>query len=404
MVSVHSRTQDDWVNSFCTYTEGIPSPALFRKWTAISAVAGLLERRVYTETSQTPLYPNMYILLVARPAVGKSVAINQVGKVWRQMEGLFVAPDNVTRASLIDALKGATRIVQTPKETFLYNHLNVVASEFGVLVPAHDLEFLNILNHLYDAPEKYHETRRTKNSSVEITHPCLNVLAGTQPAYLYSLLPEEAWGMGFTSRLLMVYSDKPVRTSLFKKRKIDEKLFDGLVKDAKHIFTLTGEYRWSPEVEDEIDRWHSSGMAPIPSHSRLTNYIPRRVLHLLKLCMISTASRSDKMVIEMPDFLRAKEWLLEAEKFMPDIFREMGGKSDGQMLQDLHAFAWDRFVRSGKEPIPKRDLVAFLSVRVPSERVGYILRNAIDGGLFVPDLEDPNSFIPRTDLVETELE
>lgn len=373
MKLVPGRKCQDWVESFLTLTEDIPSPELFRMWTGIAIVAGALQRRVWIETAQSLIYPNLYTLLVSPPGVGKSQAISRAADFWIGTDTMHVAPDSVTRASLIDALDSASTKAILPDGTFQqYHALAVPASEFGVLVPAHDLEFLNTLNHVYDNPRYYRENRRSRNKQVDISFPMLNILGGTQPAYLASLLPEQAWGMGFTSRLIMVYSAQNIRPNLFDVKPVNEGLKKKLQDDLKVVVQLFGKMNFEPEARTHVEEWAQAGLPPIPTHGRLQNYNTRRILHFLKLAMISSVARGSDLVITMEDVSRAKHWLLDAEDRMGDIFRDMAGKSDNQVIQDLHDFMWRLYARD-KKPIHLARIVGFLSSKVPADKVMRVL-------------------------------
>src|SRR5438105_11465498 len=93
------RRSPDWIEGFQSFSDGMPSPLIFRKWAAISAIAGALQRRVYVTTSISRIYPNLYIVLVAPPTIGKSQAITPIHQIWSSLNTLHVAPDSVTRAS-----------------------------------------------------------------------------------------------------------------------------------------------------------------------------------------------------------------------------------------------------------------------------------------------------------------
>ena len=366
----------DWIESFLEYSDGIPSPALFRLWSAIAIVAGAMERRVWTETARSVMYPNLYTLLVAPPGIGKSQAIQHVGEFWHSVKEFKVSPDNLTKAALIDAIQVAERKLVLNATTLVeYNSLLVSSSEFGVLVPSHDLEFLNTLNHIYDNPRNYRENRRTLNKQIDIPNPQLNIIGGTQPAYLASLLPEEAWGMGFTSRIIMVYASEAIRVNLFEKQFIDKELGSRLRDDLGLVAKMYGAMTWTEEAQAAVQSWLNSGLEPVPQHSKLEHYNTRRVLHVLKLAMVANASRGGDHVVTLSDFTRAKDWLLHAELTMPDIFRDMVGRSDHQVIQELHFYAWKLWV-SEKRPIHRSRLIYFLQSKVPSEKIEKVLEIA----------------------------
>ena len=79
---------DDWITNFMTFTEGLPTPEIFRLWSGISTIAATLERRVWVATGRGVIYPNLFVVLVAPPAVGKSVAIDQSIRAIQTATGL----------------------------------------------------------------------------------------------------------------------------------------------------------------------------------------------------------------------------------------------------------------------------------------------------------------------------
>lgn len=384
----------DWIESWLEWTNGIPSPDIFRLWCGIACIAGALERRVWVETGGGRIYPNLYTLLVGRPGVGKSQAITRVHEAWMEIKEFFVAADNMTKPGLIDNLAAAKRVILLgPTNMVEFHSLLVASSEFGVLVPAHDLEFLNTLNHIYDNPKSYRETRRYMgNKQIDIINPQLNILAGSQPTYLASLLPEEAWGMGFTSRLILIYSNQILQQELFDVFAVtDEKkkpVIDGLVRCSK----LLGAMEFDNEAKDAIIRWRNAGLPPVPEHSKLENYNSRRILHTFKLCMVSAASKG-RSTIYLADFQRAQDWLLQAESLMPDVFRDMVLRSDTQIIQELHMFVWQIYSREKKEVHVSR-LINFLSGRTPSEKVMRILEVSEKAG-YITRMAGEETYRPR---------
>lgn len=335
----------------------------------------------------------MFVLLVAPPGVGKSVAIREAVNLWHKTKKMKVAPDDITKASLIDAMEGSHQIhLYSATDMIEYHSLAVGADELGVLLPAHDLAFLNTLNVLYDNRPNYKETRRHRDNDINLINPQMNLLAGTQPDYMATLLPPEAWGMGFMTRILMIYHGKPSKPKLFGKR-ISVNTKD-LEWDLTTICELHGEMRFTQEAEDFLSEWYDRDLAPVPEHPKLKHYIARRVLHVLKLAMISSVSRDNSLVIERWDVERAQEWLIEAEGLMPEVFKDMNGTSDVQVIQDLHYYLWEVWNKSGKKPIHRARVDMFLMERTPAYNAENIVRLCISAGILVPQDPDNQTFVP----------
>jgi hypothetical protein len=113
--------------------------------------------------------------------------------------------------------------------------------------------------------------------------------------------------------------------------------------------------------------------------------------------MISSASRCCDLEIAQEDVERARSWLLEAEKFMPDIFASMKQKSDSQVLLDLHFFMyqlWASVAREERKPVMEDKIYEFLSERVPSSQIGKIIEVAEKTGMMKRGMY-PCEWIPR---------
>lgn len=328
------------------------------------------------------MYANMFILLVAPPGVGKTQAIRPAVDLWHKSRQLKVAPDDLTKASLLDHMKEAHQAkVFSATEFIEYHSLNIGADEFGVFVSQHDLSFMSVLNALYDNRDVYKESRRGREGDIVLNNPQVTMVAGTQPDFMGSMLPPEAWGMGFMSRIIMVYSGSPVKVSLFgKKKKAD---YGDLVHDIKQVADLHGEMDWTDAAAAKIVAWHDGGMLPVPAHSKLKHYLPRRILNVIKLSMISAVSRGNELLIDEDDVQRAIDWLIETESLMPEIFKDMSGASDTQLIQDMHYFIWEIWSKDQK-PIHKGRIEQFLAARTPAYNVQHIMKLCESMKIIIP--------------------
>src|SRR5215471_18458087 len=382
----------DWINQFVEATETVRSPKIFRLWSAIGAIAAALERRVYTMTDVSRLYPNMYIVLVGEPAAGKTNSAREARKTLAGNYGLHLGPDNPTKASFMDQLALSVRI--TGHAHFMA--MTALVEEFGVFIPSYDEEFLADLSHIFDNPETYTSPRRA-SKSIKLERPTLNILACATPAVI-GKFPEAAWGEGFTSRVLFIYGSRVEETrDAFKPR--ENLNLENLRTDLKSFFNeIHGQFDWDEDARLAFNDWINTGMKPRPDYGRLKNYCGRRDTHLMKLAMISAVSAGHGLNVTLNDFNRAKTWLLDAEEFMPDVFRAMKSQSDEQLLGDLHhhiSNIYNKLERQKRSPIKNEVLWNYLLERVPSERIqkvietaehsGYIRRaGGFDGDAWIP--------------------
>ena len=404
--STSGAESEDFISQFLAFTDGMVSPPIFRLWAGIALMAGALERRVWLRAGKFTTFPSLYTLLVAPPGVGKQI-IDVVRDLWTEttepgskIPAFHVAPDSVTKASLVDSIAGAKTSMLTPQgPMYTYQSLLVGAEEISVLIPAYDMEFIGVLNALYNNKSSYKERRRTGTvRELAIENPVLNMLCGAQPSYLAHTLPEEVWNSGISRRMLMVYCGEVPIHNIFEVPEDDADMRLGILQRLSRARSLYGQMRWEPEANEHMAKWHMSGGPPAPTHSKLAAYVRSRTQHVLKLTIISAISRSSEMIIRLCDVERAIAWLLEIELLMPDIFREMIGRSDSQVLEEMHYYVqeiWIKRMRRDPKGVHGSAIVHFLSQRVPSEKIHRIMDIAERSNVIARVAGTTDNWIPK---------
>lgn len=394
------RKLPSWIDGFNRYTERTDSPSLFRHWSALFTVAAALERKVYIRTTKGLLYPNMYTVIVGPPGAGKTVSAAIASDILAKLNGHHIAPTSVTRASIIDALDNASRNYLLPggKGIEHFHSLAVIAEELGVLIPAYENDFMNVLTQIYDN-RAYSETRRSSKLSINLPHPQINLIAATTPSFLNNLIPEGAWDQGFMSRVIMIYSGASAPGDLFAETAADDMMLKYLSEDLKQVGALCGQMTFDPEAAETLIAWHRTGVdggEPIPDHPKLMHYNKRRTAHLLKLCMIMSAARTNELKITMDDFVEALDTLVRAETFMPDIFKAMRTGGDMNVMDETWHHVYKLFMKENK-PIAEGRIVAFLSERTPAHNVMRVLEVMTRQGIFQKKLIDHvgDAYVPR---------
>lgn len=375
------RKLGDWIDAFYEFTANRPTPSLFRKWAAIGTIAGALERKVWVRTLGSDLYPNLYILLVSGPGMGKTVMTDEVGWFWGHTKDHYLAPSAMSRASLADALREAERRKILPSGNILsFNSLLVAINELSTLIPMYDNDFMGTLTDLWDG-KRYGEKKRSKDLNYVLERPQLNLFSGTTPSYLNGIMPEGAWDQGFISRVIMVYSGESTLKDLFAEEITDTKKREELSYDLNIIGNeLVGKMNFTQEAMNAITEWYMKKGPPIPDHPKLIWYNTRRTAHLLKLCQVASASRGADLWITLEDYQRALGWLLEAEVYMPDIFRSMTQGGDSRAIEDCWHYCYQLYVRE-KKLVPEARLWNFLSQRVPSHNIERVIKAMVTSGL-----------------------
>jgi hypothetical protein len=362
------RKLGSWIESFIDQTESLHSPKIFRRWTAISTIAAALEQKVWLKTGMRPMFPNMFIFLVAHPGVGKTRTMREGTHYVRALPEFHLAPISMTFASLVDSLVKAKRVLIRPGDDALeYNSLYIAADELGAFIHKYDNEMIDGLSAFYD-PDPYSQTRRTSDIRIKIESPQLNIICGTTPQNLTQLLPEKAWGQGFTSRLIMVFSDERIIGDDFAPPV--KSFSDDLANDLDIINGLVGEFEVTADYRDLVNKWRQLGESPVPNHPKLIHYVTRRRAHLYKLSMVAAIDRSNALILTRDDFNTAMNWLLEAEDTMLEIFKAGATNADAQAMEEIMHFVK---INDRGHGVSEQKITRFASDRIPLHSVARVV-------------------------------
>ncbi len=378
------RKLEDWVASFMEYTSAIPSPEIYRLWTAHNILAGALERRAWTRIQGSLLYPNMLTLLVGPPGVGKTMSVLEAQALWGAT-GLFnLAPSGMTKAAFVDQLGKKSKTFELGGKGQITYPMLVAATEFGTLLPKYDPEFLNVVNDIYDCLPYFEEMTRG-GGLVHVDKPHVNMISGTQPQYLGDILPEAAYGMGFMTRLVMVYAGERIIIDMFKMAEKSPNLRTNLTKDLMSIGKLAGEFDWVKSAENFTEDWNRNIEDDSPAHPKLQNYNTRRIMHALKLAMVKSVSRSNDFIVSLEDIKEARKMLIEAEDLMPEIFKEMSTSQDASEIKEIHMYLFSYCDKYKVELVPEHKLIHFISQRVAVHKIKYFIEAMEASGLMKVD-------------------
>lgn len=398
----------DWIDDFMTATArlSVVSETNFRLWAGIGIIAAALERHVWTHTDVDPLYPNLYTILCGGPASGKSVMIAEARKLLAPIDKLNLGPDSPTRESFLDSLEKSHKTAENGSGMKLFCAMTVLCREFGVLIPTYSDAFLATLSDLFDNPPIHTEPRRTSKDTT-LENPTVNILGAATPDAI-GKFPEAAWGEGFTSRVVFVYGVKPdVERDILKRRPGTS--LESLQKQLREFFTdLHGEFEWELPAQDAINKWvNKDKQAPVPTYERLLYYNGRRTALALKLSMISAVSAGHGLTVTLSDFNRAKTWLFDVEKVMPDVFRAMHAKSDALLLRDCHRHFYSLYVVAPpdkRRPTEENAIWAWLEDKTTSDKIPGLMNQLEKSGRFrqgkfkhqwVPNALDQSSTEPE---------
>jgi len=346
---MHRRNLPDWLEGFMLLTEESEPPVLYRKWSAISAIASALQRKTKISLGiSLTVYPNFYIVLVGPSATGKGTAMKFAYDIISQIPNIKLTAQATSRQALIRRMK-EVNLTDTDLETskqLYHSSITVFSNEFTVFLGYQERELIANLCDWYDCHNVW--TYDTISRDREKIVGCwVNIIGGTTPENIQESLPEKAIGSGLTSRIIFVNEDKRSKVVVFHSAAQRElELQQHLIHDLEAINLMTGTFNFSSDAIDYYTSWCYEAASNPPFHdTKFDGYCGRRRNHLLSLSMVCSASRDNELVVLKDDLERADVLLKEVEVKMGTVFRGMGKSNIAALINDTIIFMENSFIR-----------------------------------------------------------
>jgi hypothetical protein len=329
-----ARELSNWLDSYLEYVENTESPKSFHTWCGLSTIAGALQRKIYLKWFPQVIYPNMYVVLIGPSGrTRKGVAIGIAKDFLKSVPGITVVPESSSgRQAMILAMKRAATSFNDPTDEKIKFHCSVTAfsEELSVFLGQGDISYLSNLTDWYDSKDdwEYESVGRGKDSLQGL---CLNMCGGTAPDWIQSMIPQEALGGGFTSRIIFIVEERKgkIVPECFVTPELEE-LGGKLQRDLERISQLKGEVKFSDEARKLYVEWYKTESEkteqgnPAVKDTRFAGYVERRATHIRKLMLVCSAARGDDLIIQGADFRTALGLMLEAERHMGKTFGGLG--------------------------------------------------------------------------------
>lgn len=333
--------------------KGTESNTGFSIWTAVWLISTILTRHAWLRWYPDGLFPNFYIMLVAPPGIcKKSSSAIFASKVLKDVPRYFMDRGDPLLAfsktvPLIDAkastealnlmLKadskafgitkpdGSSHIVTVKKPSMF----SICADELTTLLgnANYAAGIVDRLTSLYDGHDDSTSVTYIRGKEV-IENIYVNMISATTPDSMRLTLPETAFGGGFMSRVIVVYSEVPFR--IFPEPVHIEGTLsrEDLVERLAWIAeNCSGEYYFSDEASKYFNDWYYTWKSALiqgaSADMKMTDF--RFDTNIRKLAMLIRIQRyRPGHIIEVEDVIAAKKLLKYTYAFSSRAVEEMG--------------------------------------------------------------------------------
>jgi hypothetical protein len=358
-----ARNYTDYVKACVDAIKESPIPKTFARWTALSAVAGAVGRRVWFPMPNYDIGSNLFIILIASPGRNKSVSlILPFTKIFNRLTTpvgtqeedhnfnsgldeyglrkfpLYLIQDRITPEKLAVDMAKVTRMdlrLSNPRqEQFFDSSLTLVTSEFGTFMTRSERSLQFFLTDMWDSRETYSYKTKTAGEYI-IEGPCLNWIACATPEQFVDNLPEDARSQGLLSRMLPIFYEGERIPQDLTQKVISDNTIDNLRNDLGSIAKMYGPMTFDKDAFDEANEDIYNNIQPEPIDPHLSEYCQRRVSHFLKVAVSVSASRRSTRKIMKEDWETTKEIMFEMEKSMPKALEGFGMARTGRIAHDM---------------------------------------------------------------------
>jgi len=371
-----SRNYTDFIKASVDAVADSPIPKPFAQWSALSAVAGAMGRRVWYPMANYDIRSNLFVVLIAPPGRNKSVSlILPFTKIFSKLTTpvgtteddqnfnsgldqyglrnypLYVIQDRITPEKLAVDMTKITRLdlrLSTPAlDEFYDSSMTLVTSEFGTFMGRHERYLQMFMTDMWDSKEEYSHKTKTSGEYI-IKGPCLNWLACATPEQFVDNLPEDARSQGLLSRMLPIYYDgERIPQSLIQKR-VSGNTIDNLREDLADISKMYGPMTFDEDCFEIVDEDIKAGIPPEPTDNHLSEYVQRRVSHFIKVAIAVSASRRGTRKIMLEDWEFTKELMFAAEEQMPKALEGFGMGRTGRIAHDMVTWLHGTLFNNGR--------------------------------------------------------
>lgn len=283
-------------------TEEAESPRQFFYWSTLAAVSGVVRNNVWLERYFYVLYPNIYVLLVAKSGLRKGVPVNLAKTLVHKTDvNRVIAGRSSIQAIVMDLGQAFTKETGGPPITKATAFIS--SGELSTAF-VRDQDALTIMTDLYDGHYNEKWVNTLKGSGKEVLEDvCISLLGALNPTHFNDLITAKEVTGGFLARCTVVQATKRARKNPLT-RPPEEKLdLDPIVDRLKIISTLKGDFTWSIEAKEAYEKWYEE-FSP-EDYEDETGSLNRVTDTVLKVAMLIALARRAETVLMANDIQEA---------------------------------------------------------------------------------------------------
>lgn len=339
--------QKSWFTDYISATRGFETPTFATLWSALwimsTATARCMALRWFRNK---PLFPNLYVFIVAPPGRCKKSTAADWGSqilltlgeefkeesaensIMRTLVDFNWVFNKATGDAIISTMKPKTQTILLNNRVYTYtrgSHVAICASELTTFVnkKKYNTGLIDMLTDLYDCKEKSNIITLTRGTE-EVEDVYATMFGATTPDGLKMSIPEEAFGEGFMSRVVVAYVARSERRFAMPSDGTGNALTQEDIRKrlAWILMKGRGEYTLDDEALEWWEEWYNNWRDEIDTEEIEDNVSMARYRFDVLLLKVALLFRLGEY---SHGFKIRKENLLDAERLLKYTFDHAGG-------------------------------------------------------------------------------
>jgi hypothetical protein len=339
----------------------------------LTGIAATLRDNCYLLLGDSRFYPNIYTLIIAKPAMRKAKPLNSTIELVKHADNTKIIEGRTSIQAIIQRLgeterrKSGTTVAGA--SGFIYSEeVSAMFTEDDATIP--------VLTDLYDFKSSYTSSLVTRGTT-KLTNVVITLLGASNEELLKPVFNSRAIYGGLLSRCLIVYGDKVRhRNSLMF---LDSAKFDPtkLRQGIQGIANLRGLFRISVDAAKHYDKWYNEVCPNLEKSAGLTGAEGRVHINVLKIAMLHCVSRKCNLQIDMEDMKLA---INDVQSLFVNYKRLTLGSGKSKDA-DPQIRVLETLWRAANHRLTRGELLAIIWADVSDETLDSVLRTFQTAGL-----------------------
>ncbi len=398
-----------WLGAYLLYTQESENPLPWHFWTAVALLSTTIRDRFYWDRRNYYLNLNHYVLMVGPTALTKSTVLNTGTDLLRRLNAmltalaekdrllsnreLWVSPAQITPEKLMEVLSEREGHRYTPDGKLKLGSAAaqglVVSDELVTLLgktKKGSERMVGFLTDVYMGKPEYHSLT-ISNKDRKLYDVLLNCLFASTEEWIRTEITDSLFGGGTMGRFLVCYRTGTNR-KMFEADPFDPVLADELalalipwaLNDSQVLLT------WEPEAHRTFKEWYDTEGQDRPDDEKMLGFWRRKVDHIHKLAGLLAISdlvsgdpsalqeiqKAGQLGIGLAHLKQAKAVIEAEERYLPDLFAEIGADVDARDANRVFTFIKTCYDRTHR-PVRRTTILQKVRPTIHARRLGYLL-------------------------------